>query len=75
METVKTVTFPPSNGAMDMRVFLEFIDDDINEAAEGFFAVLELDTAADHEQSDLDDGITLIREGVTLVIIRDDDGE
>ncbi len=58
-----------------MSVFLEFIDDDINEALEGFFAVLELDTSDDTEQSGLDDDITFIREGVTLIIIRDDDGK
>ena len=60
---------------MDQIVFLKFIDDDINEPAEGFFAVLEFNTSVEHDQRDLDDGITLIRQGVTLIIIQDDDGE
>ncbi len=60
---------------MDQTVFLEFINDDINEAPEGFFAVLEFNVSAEHDQRDLDDGITLIRQGVALIVIQDDDGE
>ncbi len=60
---------------MDQTVFLEFINDDINEAPEGFFAVLEFNVSAEHDQRDLDDGIILIRQGVALIVIQDDDGE
>ena len=60
---------------MDQTVFLEFINDDINEAPEGFFAVLEFNISAEHDQRDLDDGIILIRQGVALIVIQDDDGE
>ncbi len=75
VETVKTIIIPPSAGAMDQTVFLEFINDDINEAPEGFFAVLEFNISAEHDQRDLDDGIILIRQGVVLIVIQDDDGE
>ncbi len=62
------VTFTPSDGVQDQEISIPLIQDEINEAREGFFAVLEPVDLLDSSRE-----VTLIREGVTLVNIRDDD--
>ena len=62
------VTFPPSSGIQDQEVFIPIVQDNINEAVEGFYAVVEPVDLLEPTRE-----VTLIREGVTLVNIRDDD--
>ena len=62
------VTFTPSDNIQDQEIFIPITQDDINEATEGFFAILEPVDLLDPTRE-----VTLIREGVTLVNIRDDD--
>ena len=73
MRTTKTVTFPPSVTGAEQTIFLEFLDDDINEEAEGYFAVLSLNESASDPRDVADFGF--IRTGVTSIVIQDDDGE
>lgn len=72
--TITNVTFEEVSGGFEQKtVFLEFIDDDINEAPEGFFAILEID----EENSDPRDVAEYkpIRDGITLIVVKDDDRE
>lgn len=57
-----------SAGTQDQQVAIPLIDDDINEASEGFFVVVVEDDIAIPETS-----VELVRDGVTLVRIEDDD--
>ena len=73
MRTTKTVVFPPSKSIAEQTIFLEFLDDDINEKVEGYFAVLNLNEA-ESDASDIAD-FKFIRNGVTLILIQNDDGK
>ena len=71
MRTTKTITFPPSSSSVEKRVFLEFINDEINEKAEGYFAIIYLDESASDPNDVANFGF--IKNGVTLLVIKDDD--
>lgn len=72
VQTTKKLSFAPSSGPDEQSIFLDFIDDDINEASEGFYAVLNLDTSLTEDQRDVENFDFLLG-GVTLLIIDDDD--
>ena len=61
------VTFNPSTSAETAEVTINFFDDAINEADEGFLVVVR---ATSNQQN-----VTLDREGVASVIIINDDRE
>ena len=61
------VMFTPSFDPQDQKFSIPIVQDNINEATEGFLAVIEAVDSI-HE-------VTLIREGVALVSIRDDDSK
>ena len=65
--TVQMVTFDPSTSAETAEVMINFFDDAINEADEGFLVVVR---ATSNQQN-----VTLDREGVASVIIINDDRE
>ena len=69
--TVQRVTFAASTSSEIMDVTIDFFDDAINEADEGFLIVVRVDPAA----SNLQDVsiVTLDRNGVALVNIHNDD--
>ena len=67
-----TVTFPPSLGSDSMTADIGTFDDFINEDTEGFLLSLSV---TEIDPIDEGTGITLIREGVALVRITDDDSE
>lgn len=73
VNTTQTVTFPPSLSVIadEREVLIGIINDDINEADEGFFLVLEIEEAS---QTDVDNTV-FIRNGVALVIIDDEDSK
>ena len=73
VRTTKTVTFPPTVTGAEQTIFLEFLDDDINEKAEGYYAVLYLNESASDPRDVAD--FSFIRTGVTLIMIQDDDGK
>lgn len=62
------VTFNQSAGIQGQEVAIPLIDDDINEAPEGFFVVVMEESIAIPETS-----VELVRNGVTLVKIEDND--
>ena len=63
--------FPPSRADMEMDVMIRYIDDDINEPEEGFLVVTEITTTHPQDENNL----VLIRNGVALMIIEDNDGK
>ena len=65
------VTFTPSPGIQDFLVTIPLMNDDINEASEGFFVVIVQENITTTSSSEIP--ITLVRDGVTLVTIEDDD--
>ena len=65
--TVQMVTFNPSTSAETAEVTINFFDDAINEADEGFLVVVR---ATSNQQN-----VTLDRDGVASVIIINDDRE
>ena len=74
IRNAKTVTFDPSDSFEEKNVILEFLDDDINEATEGYFALLRVDEESSSNSEDMDK-LEYIRDGVTLIVINDDDGK
>ena len=71
-----TVVFPPSNfpGEETINVFIPFIDDDTNEPLfEGFYVNVSID-ALRSDPVDIANA-ELIRNGVALIRIEDDDSE
>lgn len=64
------VTFPPSLTIQEREVFIPLVIDDINEAIEGFFVVVVTENISDPSVT-----IELVRGGVTLVNILDDDSK
>lgn len=66
------VTFPPSQGSDSMSAVIGTIDDFINEDREGFLLSLNVTQI---DSADEGTGINLIREGVALVTINDNDSE
>jgi hypothetical protein len=64
------VTFGPSFNIQEQEVFIPLVMDDFNEAIEGFFMVIVAENIS-NQALDID----LVRGGVTLVNIVDDDRE
>ena len=71
--TEQRVTFAPSNSDMIVDVTINFLDDAINEANEGFLIVVRVDVNASDPQDV--SNIALEREGVASVTILNDDCE
>ena len=69
--TVQRVTFAASTSSETMAVRIDFFDDAVNEADEGFLIVLRVDPAASNQQEV--SNVTLVRNGVALVTILNDD--
>ena len=69
--TVQRVTFAPSTSSETVDVTIDFFDDAINEADEGFLIVVRVDPAASNPQ-DISN-VALDRNGVALVTIHNDD--
>lgn len=61
------VTFEPSQGREETTITINFVDDIVNEAQEGFLITIEV------EEIDPTDQFTLVRNGVALVRITDND--
>lgn len=62
------VTFTPSTGSQDQEVSLPLVNDQINEDYEGFFVIVLSENISDPSIP-----VELVRDGVTLVRIEDDD--
>ena len=69
--TVQRVTFAASTSSETLAVRIDFFDDAVNEADEGFLIVLRVDPAASSLQEVLN--VTLDQNGVALVTILNDD--
>ena len=69
--TVQRVTFAASTSSETTAVRIDFFDDAVNEADEGFLIVLRVDPAASSLQEVLN--VTLDQNGVALVTILNDD--
>lgn len=69
-----TVTFPQTSSTAEVviPVTIPFINDDTNEATEGFYLLVTINTLQSNPL-DVANAIVL-RNGVALVSIRDDDG-
>ena len=67
--TVQQVIFAPSQGNSEQSVSINFVDDVINEAQEGFYIMIEV------MESGPTDVINLVRNGIALVRITDNDGK
>lgn len=69
----QTVTFPSTNTNDEMTITITLIDDNINEAEEGFYLLATLD----RQQSSSADlsSFTPIRNGVAEIDITDNDRE
>ena len=67
--SIQTVIFEPSVSQLEETITINLVDDIINEAKEGFFAVIEVVEigAADNQT------LVLERNGVALVLITDND--
>ena len=69
----KTVTFEASQSFQEKRLFLPFVDDNINELDEGFIIEIKVDKAASNS---IDVArLTYRFNGVALIRITNDDGE
>ena len=68
-----TVVFPPSTsvGEVEMLVTITFIDDDTNEAQEGFYLLASIDSTQSNP-TDVQQAMA-IRNGIALINIDDDD--
>ena len=62
------ITFPPSNNIQEKEVLISLVDDQINEAEEGFLVLVDADNIFIPEEV-----VDLIRDGVTVVKIVDND--
>lgn len=71
VRSTKIVTFEPSESFAEKTVLLDLVDDQINEATEGFFAVLQVDDSL--AEAEDESNVQFIRNGVALVVIVDDD--
>ena len=69
--TVQRITFASSTTSETVDVTIDFFDDAINEANEGFLVVVRVDPAASNPQ-DISN-VAFERNGVAIVIILDDD--
>ena len=56
----------PSSNNVEIPINLDLVDDDINEADEGYILLIEIEGTTS-------DNITLVREGVALIVVADDD--
>ena len=70
-----TVTFPQTTSTVEvvMSITIPIINDDTNENEEGFYLLLTIDTLSS-DSVDVANAVVL-RNGVALVRIRDNDGE
>lgn len=62
------VTFTPSTDIQDQHIHIPIINDEFNEAVEGFFVIVLHENISDPEVT-----VELVRDGITLVNIEDDD--
>jgi len=67
------LTISPSTNNQDREIFIPLVDDDVNEATEGFLLVIRIDEGAS-DPRDIENA-EVIRNGVALVIITDNDGK
>ena len=68
----KTITFEPSGSSAEQTVFLDFVNDEINEDDEGYFALLRVDASSSNPK-DVAELKYILQ--VTLIKIFDDDGK
>ena len=61
------VTFTPSAGIQGQKVSIPLVDDEYNEDYEGFFVVVMFENVTYPESKEL------VRDGITLVTIEDND--
>lgn len=65
------VTFDPSSTNEEREIEIPLVDDEINEADEGFVLVIEMEDNGDRES--VGEEIKLVRAGVALIRVADDD--
>ncbi len=63
------VSFFPSAGSQSANISIPYIDDDINEAEEGFLVIIEIDDTQTDPAT-----VGFVNEGVALMLITNDDG-
>lgn len=66
-DSIQQVIFEPSQGISEQIVTINLVDDIINEAQEGFYVMMNV------TESGLTDQITLVRNGIALIRINDND--
>ena len=59
------LTLEPSSDNVEIPINIFLVNDDINEADEGYILLIEIESATDN--------VTLVREGVALIVVADDD--
>ena len=67
------LTISQSSSYQDVEIFIPLVDDDVNEATEGFLLVIGIDELAS-DPRDVENS-EMIRNGVTLAVITDNDGK
>ena len=65
--TIQQVIFPPSQGISEQILTVNLVDDVINEAQEGFHIMINVTESGPTDQ------ITLVRNGIALIRITDND--
>ena len=65
--TAQQVIFPPSQGFTEQIITINLVDDVINEAQEGFYIMIRVTESGPTDQ------ITLVRNGIALIRINDND--
>ena len=69
--SIKTITFEPSVSPQQQTVTIDLVNDEINEAQEGFYLVISVTEISSADEPNL----ILERNGVALVRITDNDGK
>ena len=64
---IQEVIFEPSQGISEQIITINLVDDIINEAQEGFYIMMDVIESGPTDQ------ITLVRNGIALVRINDND--
>lgn len=70
VNAIQSITFQPSTSSEDREVFIDFVDDEINEAIEGFFVIVSVNQSAIDPEANED---IVIARSVALLYINDDD--
>lgn len=65
------ITFSPSSSYVEQSVAIPLVNDDINEAEEGFILLIEIEDPGNTESTS--DDIMLARDGVALIEVTDED--